>query len=88
MQNVHIVHMSLFRDAIFMMQMSHVRMKMQNLSMMMPVHIFKSRCKCFLAEVEVQKFHGANAFLWVCYDANAPLWVCHDANAPCRYAMI
>ena len=30
----------------------------------------------------MQKSHGANALLWVCYDANAPLWVCHDANVP------
>ena len=69
-------------NAISMMQMSHAGMKMQSLSMMMPVHIFKSRCKCFLAEVEMQKSHGANVLLWVCHDANAPLWVCHAANAP------
>ena len=69
-------------NAIFMMQMSYAGMKMQSLSMMMPVHIFKSRCKCFLVEVEMQKSHDANALLWVCHDTNALLWVCHDANAP------
>ena len=58
-------------NAIFMMQVSYVGMKMQSLSMMRSVHIFKSWCKCFLVEVEMQKSHGANALLWVCYDANA-----------------
>ena len=44
-----------------MMQMSHARMKKQSLFMMMPVHVFKPRCKCILAEMEMQKSCDANA---------------------------
>ena len=40
MRNVHMVHMSLFKDAIFVMQMSHAGVQMQSLSMMVPAHIF------------------------------------------------
>ena len=40
MRNAHMMHMSPFRDAIFMMQMSHVGVQMQSLSMMVPTHIF------------------------------------------------
>ena len=40
MRNVHMMHMSPFRDAIFMMQMSHAGVRMQSLSMMVPAHIF------------------------------------------------
>ena len=74
MQNVHMMHMSPFRGAIFMMQMSHAIVQMQHLSMMMPAHIFNRdarvslqrwRCKCLL---------GA----W--RDVDVHLWVCHDAN--------
>ena len=41
-------------DFLFMMQMSHAGMKMLSLFMMMPVHAFKSWCKCFLIEIEMQ----------------------------------
>ena len=34
--------MSLFRDAIFLMQMSYVRVQMQSLPMMVSTHVFKS----------------------------------------------
>ena len=40
MRNVHMMHMSLFRDATFMMQMSHAGVQMQSLSMMVSAHIF------------------------------------------------
>ena len=39
MRNVHLMHMSPFRGAIFMMQMSDVMVQMQHLSMMVPVHV-------------------------------------------------
>ena len=39
---------------LFMMQMSHARMKMQSLFMMMLVHSFKPWCKCLLTEMEVR----------------------------------
>ena len=45
-------------NAIFMMQMSHVEMKMQGLSMMMLVRIFIPWCKYLLVEVEMQKILG------------------------------
>ena len=48
-------------NAIFMMQMSHVGVRMQSLSMMMPVHVFKTRCECLLAKMKMQKSYGANA---------------------------
>ena len=48
MRNVHMMHMSLFRDAIFIMQVSHARVQMQNLSMMVPVHIFNRNANVFL----------------------------------------
>ena len=40
MRNVHTMHMSHFRDANFMIQMSYARVQMQSLSMMVPAHIF------------------------------------------------
>ena len=40
MRNVHMMHMSPFKDAIFMMQMSHAGVRMQILSMMVLAHIF------------------------------------------------
>ena len=39
MRNIHMMHMSPFRDAIFMMQMSHTMVQMQRLSMMVPTHV-------------------------------------------------
>ena len=40
MRNIHMMHMSPFRDAIFMMRMSHAMVQMQRLSMMVPAHVF------------------------------------------------
>ena len=40
MRNAHMMHMSLFRDAIFMMQMSPAGVQMQSLSMMVLARIF------------------------------------------------
>ena len=60
MRNVHMMHMSPFRGAIFMMQMSHVMVQMQHLSMMVPAHVFtrganvslqRWRCKCLAMQV-------------------------------------
>ena len=62
MRNVHVMHMSPFGDVIFMMQMSHVGVQMQSLSMMVLAHIFKLQCKCLIAEMEMQKSYGTNAF--------------------------
>ena len=62
MRNVHMMPMSLFRDAIFMMQMFHAMVQMRSLSMMVPAHIFKLQCKCLLEEMEMQRSYGANAF--------------------------
>ena len=41
-------------NVISMMRMSHARMEMQSLFMMMPVHVFKTRCKCLLTEMEMR----------------------------------
>ena len=62
MRNVHMMHMSPFRGAIFMMQMSHAMVQMQHLSMMVLAHIFKLQCKCLLEEMKMQRSYGANAF--------------------------
>ena len=61
MRNVHMIHMSPFRDAIFMMQMSHAEGQMQSLSMMVPAHMFnrdanvvslqKWRCQCLVMQM-------------------------------------
>ena len=48
MRNVHMMHMSPFRDVIFMMQMSHAGVQMQSLSMIVPVHIFNRDANVFL----------------------------------------
>ena len=48
MRNVHMMHMSPFKGAIFMMQMSHAMVQMQHLSMMVPVHIFNRDANVFL----------------------------------------
>ena len=62
MRNVHMMHMSLFRDAIFMMQMSHAGVRMQSLSMMVPVHIFNRDAKVSLQRWRCKMSYGANAF--------------------------
>ena len=54
-RNVHMMHMSLFRDATFMMQMSHARVQMQSLSMMVPAHIFNRD-----ANVSLQRWRCKN----------------------------
>ena len=80
----------------FMMQMSHVGMKMQSLFMMMLVHAFKPWCKCLLIEMEMRMSSNGyvmmqmslyrNAMTWMsscryAINANIPLWVYHDTNA-------
>ena len=55
MRNAHMMHMSPFRDAIFMMQMSHAGVQMQSLSMMVPAHIFN--CD---ANVSLQRWRCKN----------------------------
>ena len=75
MRNVHMMHMSPFRDAIFMMQMSHAEVEMQSLFMMMLVRTFKLWCKCLLTEMEMRQF--SNGYVMV----QISLWACNDANA-------
>ena len=48
MRNVHMMHMSLFRDSIFTMRMSHAMVQMQHSSMMVLVHISNPWCRCLL----------------------------------------
>ena len=55
MRNVHMMHMSPFRDANFMMQMSHARVQMQSLAMMVPAHIFNRD-----ANVSLQRWRCKN----------------------------
>ena len=80
--------MSLFRDAIFMMKMSHAGLQMQSLSMMVPAHIFnrdtnvslqKWRCKNLVMQM------SSNGYVMM---QMSPLWVCHDANVPLVHAMM
>ena len=71
MRNVHMMHMSPFRGAIFMMQMSHAMVQMQHLSMMVPALIFNRDANVFLQGWRCEMSCGANAFYWVCHDANA-----------------
>ena len=78
MQNVHMMHMSLFRDAIFIMQMSHAGVRMQSLSMMVPVHIFN--CD---ANVSLQRWRYKN--LVVQMPSNGYVMM---QMLLCRYAMI
>ena len=40
MRSVHMMHMSPFRGAIFMMQMSQAMVQMQHLSMMVTAYVF------------------------------------------------
>ena len=72
------------------MQMSYVRVQMQSLFMMVPMHIFNRdvnvslqrwRCKCLAVQMPFSRYvmmqmspYGA------CHDANVHLRVCHDAN--------
>ena len=62
MQNVHVMHMSPFRGAIFMMQMSQVMVQMQRLSMMVPAHIFTHDANVSLQRWRYKMSCGANAF--------------------------
>ena len=82
MRNVHMMHMSPFRDAIFMMQMSHAGVRMQSLSMMVPAHIFNRDANVSLQRCRCKMSCGANALQRVCYDADVPLGVCRNANVP------
>ena len=60
MRNVHMMHMSPFRGAILMLQISHAMVQMQHLSMMVPVHVFTrdanvpcrgADAKCFVVQM-------------------------------------
>ena len=62
MRNVHMMHMSLFRDVIFMMQMSHAGVQMQSLSMMVPALIFNRNANVSLQGWRCKMSCGANAF--------------------------
>ena len=85
------MHMSLFRDATFMMQMPHAGVQMQSLSMMVPVHIFNRdadvslqrwRCKNLVVQMSSNGYVMMQIFLQGCRDVNVPLQGCHDANVP------
>ena len=39
-RNVRMMHLFPFKDAIFMMRMSHAMVQMQRLPMMVPAHVF------------------------------------------------
>ena len=60
--NVHMMHMSPFRGAIFMMKMSHAMVQMQHLSMMMPVHVFTRDANVSLQRWRCKMSCGANVF--------------------------
>ena len=62
MRNVYMMHMSPFRGAIFMMQMSHAMVQMQHLSMMVPVHVFTRDANVSLQRWKCKMSYGANAF--------------------------
>ena len=51
MQNVHMMHMSPFRGAIFMMQMSHAMVQMQRLSMMQMSPYRYGDAKCLVVQM-------------------------------------
>ena len=62
MRNVHMMHMSPFRGAIFMMQMSYAMVQMQRLSMMVPAHIFTHDANVSLQRWRCKMSCGANVF--------------------------
>ena len=63
MRSVHMMHMSPFRDAIFMMQMSHAGVQMQSLSMMVPAYIFNRD-----ANVSLQRWRCKNLMVQMPYN--------------------
>ena len=62
MRNVHMMRMSHFGGAIFMMQMSHVMVQMQHSSMMVPAHVFTHDANVSLQRWRCKMSCGANAF--------------------------
>ena len=91
------MHMSPFRDVIFMMQMSHAGVRMQSLSMMVPMHIFN--CD---ANVSLQRWRYKNLVVQMpsngyvmmqmsfCRDVMIQISLCGYVIMrmyPCRYAM-
>ena len=62
MRNVHMMHMSPFKDAIFMMRMSHAMVH----AMMRMSHWCMLWCECPFGDVM-----NANARLWVYHDTSA-----------------
>ena len=78
MRNVHIMHMSLFRDAIFMMQVSHARVQMQSLSMMVPAHIFNRD-----ANVSLQRWKCKNLMVQMPFNGHVMMKM-----SLCRYVMM
>ena len=67
---------------LFMMQMSHVGMKMQSLFMMMLVHAFKLWCKCLLTEMEMRMSSNEYVMMQMSLYRNAMTWM-----SSCRYTM-
>ena len=68
---------------LFMMQMSHARMKMQSLFMMMLVHAFKPWRKCLLIEMEMRMSFNEYVMMQMSLCKNAMMQM-----TPCGYAMM
>ena len=82
MRNVHMMHMSLFRGAIFMMQMSHAMVQMQRSSMMVPAHIFTRDANVFL-----QRWRCKNLLMGMLW-CICPFGYAMMQMPPCRYVMM
>ena len=78
MRNVHMMHMSSFRDATFMMRMSHTGVQMQSLSMMVPAHIFNRD-----ANVSLQRWRCKNLVVQMSSNGYVMMQM-----SPCRDAMM
>ena len=96
MRNVHMMHMSPFRDVIFMMQMSHAGMQMQSLSMMVLAHIFNRdanvplqrwRCKCLAMQMPSNGYVMMQMLLVRMSWYKCPIVGMPWCKCPCRYAM-
>ena len=97
MRNVYMMHMSSFRDANFMMQMSHARVQKQSLSMMVPAHIFnrdanvslqRCRCKNLVVQMPSNGYVMMQMLLVGMSWCKCLLGACHDANVSLVHAMM
>ena len=90
MRNVHMMHTSPFRGAIFMMQMSHAGVRMQSLSMIVLAHIFNCdanffsqgwRCKNLVVQMPPCRYAIMQMLPWVCNECECLRRYAMDANA-------